>query len=396
MHLASGLTRTGLSTLVGRPAIRLDRGQELDLTDDRSHFSERAACLALRVGAWFERVDPGSHRRIKGLRLVTAFGMAAMLATTPEIAGHGSRLIALAAGFALWASVSEARSTRFESTRDLLLLNLSAGLGAASFALLSLRLGPWSEVTLVSGSFCVGYMRRFGVLGAGIGSQIFIGQLLAYSVGITAADFGMIGLAVMLAALASVVPRILSGPAEQPPPVSAPRAEDISGTGPALPEIIMGLQAALASSAIIALGRFAGLTESAWAITACTYVVTNSKAGTIDRIRRRIVGTLIGVPLGLACLPMVTRFPLLIWTAAAVAMVIYAMSLPEHYEIACGAYAFALVVTMAESGEYPVPVLAARIWETGIGGALGIAVVLLLDPSLFQRINLKYRHGLWR
>jgi hypothetical protein len=57
--------------------------------------------------------------------------------------------------------------------------------------------------------------------------------------------------------------------------------------------------------------------------------------------------------LGIACLPLVTQFPLLIWGAAAVVMIIYAMSLPERYEIACGAYAFAPVVTMAESGDYP-------------------------------------------
>jgi uncharacterized membrane protein YccC len=47
----------------------------------------------------------------------------------------------------------------------------------------------------------------------------------------------------------------------------------------------------------VALGTLAGLTESAWAVTACTYVVANSAASTIDRVRGRILGTLIGVPL---------------------------------------------------------------------------------------------------
>jgi uncharacterized membrane protein YccC len=149
----------------------------------------------------------------------------------------------------------------------------------------------------------------------------------------------------------------------------------------------MGLQAATASLAIVLLSRELGLTQSAWAITACTYVVANSTAGTIDRVRRRIGGTLIGVPFALACLPIAPHAPLLIWTAAAIAMIVYAMSLPEHYDIACGAYAFALIVTMAASGEYSVTTLAARAWETIVGGALGIAVVVLLAPlpSLFQR-----------
>ena len=106
-----------------------------------------------------------------------------------------------------------------------------------------------------------------------------------------------------------------------------------------------------------------------------------------DRVRRRIAGTLIGVPLALACLPVAVHAPLLIWIVAAIALIIYAMALPEHYEIACGAYAFALIVTMAASGEYTVATLTARGWETIVGGAIGIAVVMLLAslPKVFQR-----------
>jgi hypothetical protein len=35
---------------------------------------------------------------------------------------------------------------------------------------------------------------------------------------------------------------------------------------------------------------------------------------------------------------------------------------------------------MAASGEYPVATLLARLWETVVGGALGLAVLLLLTP----------------
>jgi hypothetical protein len=30
-----------------------------------------------RIADWLDRIDPGTHRRIKGLRLVTAYGIAA-------------------------------------------------------------------------------------------------------------------------------------------------------------------------------------------------------------------------------------------------------------------------------------------------------------------------------
>ncbi|HEY0790553.1 MAG TPA: hypothetical protein VGD78_05760, partial [Chthoniobacterales bacterium] len=76
----------------------------------------------MNATAWLERIDPGTHRRIKGLRLVTAYGLAWMMGTltrmTLPLPGHTS-LGALAAGFALWASVSEGRTTRAASSRDL-------------------------------------------------------------------------------------------------------------------------------------------------------------------------------------------------------------------------------------------------------------------------------------
>jgi hypothetical protein len=333
----------------------------------------------ISIGGWFDRIDPGTHRRIKGLRLVTAFGLAALLATVPQISrGHAISLGRLAAGFALWASVSEAKSTRYESARDLAFLCIAAGLGAASLVIFTPLLGAgWSELILISGSFCAGSLRRFGVLGSGIGSQILIGQLLAYNAGAKNVDVATIVLAVLLAVVASVVPRTLSGPAEQPAAGVPCSAEDDAS---ASSEVFMGLQAATAALSIVVLGHFVGLTESAWAIAACTYVVASSPSGTIDRVRRRIIGTLVGVPLAIACLPLAAHAPLAIWLVAATAMVIYAIALPEHYDIASGAYAFALIVTMAASGEYPVATLLARLWETVVGGALGVAVLLLLVP----------------
>jgi uncharacterized membrane protein YccC len=74
----------------------------------------------------------------------------------------------------------------------------------------------------------------------------------------------------------------------------------------------MGLQAALGGLVIVALNDAIGLEQSAWAISACTYVVAGSTA-----VRRRIIGTAIGVPLGIACLPLALQAPLLVWMAAA-------------------------------------------------------------------------------
>jgi hypothetical protein len=339
------------------------------------------------LGQWLDRIDPGTHRRIKGLRLVTAYGIAAALGTLQDIAHSVPSSVSLgylAGSFALWASVSEGNATRAESSRDLVLLSFAAALGAVLFVVLSTplqlagRAGP--ELVLVTGAFLVGYLKRFGVLGAGIGSQIYIGELLAYGTHLTIADLWAVGIAALIAALASVVPRMLSGPAERPvtPAVLAAGPQPLPGR--CSPEFLMGLQAAIAALIICLLNGLISLEESAWAITASTYVVAGSASGTIQRVRRRIIGTLIGVPMGLACLPVAEHAPLLIWAAAAIAMIIYAMALPERYDIACGAFAFTLIVTLAASGVHSIPLLAARAWETLLGGALGLAAAIFIFP----------------
>jgi Fusaric acid resistance protein-like len=333
---------------------------------------------------WLDRIDPGVHRRIKGLRLVTAFGIAGMLGTMGDISHglpDGASLNLLAGNFALWASVSEGRGSRAESSRDLVLLSSAAAVGAATFAVLVPLLAKFGqaapELALVSGAFCVGYLRRFGMTGTGIGSQGYIGQLLAYGVGLRPSDLRTIAAAGIVAAIASVVPRVLSGPAEHPPAQLAPLPRR---PGALRPELVMGLQAATGALLIVVLNAVIGLVESAWAITACTYVIAGTATGTTDRVRRRIIGTLIGVPVALAFLPLAATIPVVVWAAAALAMVIYAMALPERYDVACGAYAFTLIVTLAVAGEHSVPVLAARAWETLLGGALGLAAATFLFP----------------
>ncbi len=339
------------------------------------------------AGRWLDRADPGTHRRIKGLRLVTAYGIAAALGTLQDIAHSVPSSISLgylAGSFALWASVSEGKTTRAESSRDLVLLSFSAAFGALLFVVFSRplqfagRAAP--ELTLVAGAFLVGYLKRFGVLGAGIGSQIYIGELLAYGARLTTGDLWAIGIAALIAALASVVPRMLSGPAERTVTVDALAAGPEPASGKCSPEFFMGLQAAIGALVICVLNGLVGLEESAWAITACTYAVAGSATGTILRVRRRVLGTMIGVPLGLACLPVAEHAPLVIWAAAALAMVVYAMALPERYDIACGAFAFTLIVTLAASGVHSIPLLAARAWETLLGGSLGVAAAMFIFP----------------
>jgi hypothetical protein len=72
-----------------------------------------------------------------------------------------------------------------------------------------------------------------------VGPQIYIGQLLAYGARLSLIDLPLVVIAGLLASFASVVPRVLSGPAKHPPPVPAPLSVPV---GSLRPEFAMGLQ----------------------------------------------------------------------------------------------------------------------------------------------------------
>lgn len=129
--------------------------------------------------------------------------------------------------------------------------------------------------------------------------------------------------------------------------------------------------------------------------------LAGSTSATIERVKRRIIGTAIGVPLGLACLLLVAAAPLVVWAAAALAMVIYAMALSERYGIACGAYAFTLIVTLAVSGEHSVPLLSSRAWETLVGwcfwpcGGAGLTAAYFKRPESLTFVRSAAREWRW-
>jgi hypothetical protein len=343
--------------------------------------------MHLTLLAGLRQLDPDGRGRIKGLRLVAAYGMAAVLGGLHALGNlqlPPVELGFLAGAYALWASVSEARDDLKASFRDIVVLCITAGLGALFHIWISpllLRASPsGAEYLLVIGAFLVSYMKRYGVLGAGMGSQFYIGELLAYSLKLAPADIPAIGVAVLIATVSAVIPRLLTGRLEHTGTVGALAPTDADHRWPLRPEIIMGMQAACASVIVIMLNQAFGLAESAWAVTASAYVVASTASGTIERVRRRIVGTLVGVPLGLACLPLATHAPDVLWAGAALAMVLYGMALPKRYDIACAAFAFTLIVTLAANGQHSVELLAARTWQTILGGALGLAAAVWIFP----------------
>jgi hypothetical protein len=314
----------------------------------------------------------------KGLRLVAAYCMGLWLGDILGKAFDIDRSMPLGhliGNFALWASVSESQSKRTRVVVDLIALCTAASLGAMCLAVSApelSQLGRWGpELVLVVGAFLTGSLKRFGALGAGVGSQFYIGALLAFGYEMAGTSMLAICLAAPAAFAAAILPRLFIDPGH-----AMRRAGAESNRG----ALVMGLQAALAALVVVALDGTLHLVEPEWAITACTYVIVGTAAGTALRARQRIVGTCIGVLLALACLPLAEHWPPVAWMAAAVAMVIYATALAEHYDIACGAFAFTLIVTLAAGGEHSLVLLTSRAWETMLGAVLGLLFAKFFFP----------------
>ena len=346
-------------------------------------WNVRKHCSVGAIAAWIEKVDPDAEHRWKGFRLVVAYAIAVGLGSLWDVVtltSSGVRMAQLAGGFALWASVSEARSERVAASCDLVILCAAAMVGAMSYCLLSPLLGQheWisGESVLITGAFLVAYLKCFGTLGGGIGSQVYIGQLLAFGFDVGPGDIGLVGVAGLIAIVASVLPRWLVYRGQR---VYATEAVASASPPPDRETAFLnGIQTAVAATVVVALNNVFVLTESAWAITACVYVITATPQGTLERARHRIVGTLIGVPIGLACMPLAAHAPILTWIVAGVAIIVYTVALPRRYDVACGAFAFTLIVTLEVSGQHSTAVLMSRVWETMLGAALGVAMALLI------------------
>lgn len=103
-------------------------------------MADRVRLARKAIVTWVDQFDPGAHRRVKGLRIITSYAIAAMAGLLPALRdahSASSPLSQLAAGFALWASVSEGEETRWRSTRDLAIFCSTAALGAAIMATLT-------------------------------------------------------------------------------------------------------------------------------------------------------------------------------------------------------------------------------------------------------------------
>jgi hypothetical protein len=137
---------------------------------------------------------------------------------------------------------------------------------------------------------------------------------------------------------------------------------------------------ALSILTIFAMKRAFDLPHALWAMAASTFVISSSIADTWSRGISRVGGTALGVAVGLGVALLFPHDTLVVWGLASLAVVIYSTALPLSYGVACGAYGFALVATLAAQGGSSWDAATGRGLATLVGAGVGMAFSVAILP----------------
>jgi uncharacterized membrane protein YccC len=149
------------------------------------------------------------------------------------------------------------------------------------------------------------------------------------------------------------------------------------------PDLRLAIQATIAVALSVAAGRAISGERWYWAVLAAfvVFVRATTVGETFSRAWQRILGTLLGVAIGLGVAAAVGHHP---WTAAVVGLVAiffayYLMRISYIGMIAC--FTIALALLYEETGQAPAGLMTLRLLETLAGAIIGVLVSALVLPA---------------
>jgi uncharacterized membrane protein YccC len=176
----------------------------------------------------------------------------------------------------------------------------------------------------------------------------------------------------------------LDGDVEQAVPVSAfnPGGGGAAGVPGPSPDLRLAMQATIAVALSIWAGRAISGDRWYWAVFAAfvVFVRATTVGETFSRAWQRMLGTVVGVAIGLGVALIVGHRP---WPAAVVGLVAiflayYLMRISYTGMIAC--FTIALALLYEEMGRAPAGLMALRLAETFAGAGIGVLVSALVLP----------------
>ncbi|MEU5919892.1 FUSC family protein [Streptomyces sp. NPDC047141] len=332
----------------------------------------------------FVAPDPGRVRLRNSLRAVVGIALAVALAELAGLSLTASITGGLAALLALFTVTDSTVRAQFTTT----LLLPAAGFPVLAVATALHDLTPLRDLAFLATVFCGVYARRWGPRGHALGifafMNFFTTQFLHAVPGQLPELFAAVGIA--LSAAATV--RFVLWPLERrTPPAAVPAA--LPGTGLARVTTRQAVQAAAACGVALAIGQVLSEDRWYWAVGTTWWIFVNtvSRGETLVRGFRRVLGTVIGIAVG-----MVVAIPLHgapVPTALLVALCVFGIfyAAPVSYSWMMLAVTVMAGLLYGLLGVLDPALLVLRLEETAVGAAAAALAVLLILPVTTHAIN---------
>ncbi|MBE4741928.1 FUSC family protein [Streptomyces caniscabiei] len=332
----------------------------------------------------FTAPDPGHLRLRTALRAVIGVGAAVTASELGGLSLPASITGGLAALLALF-TVTDADVPAQRLTTALL---PAAGFPVLAVAAVLHDAPAARDAAFVATVFCGVYARRWGPRGQALGIFAFMSYFITQFLHTVPADLLGLYAAMTLALLVAGVVRFLLWPVERRlPPVALPAGP--AGAGLARPTTRQACQAAVACCCALLVGQAFSEDRWYWAVGTAWWIFVNtaSRGETLVRGFRRVLGTVIGVAVGLLVAVPLDGAPAP--SAALVAVCVFGI----FYTAAVSYSWMMLAVTVMVSllygllGVLDPGLLALRLVETGVGAVCAMLAVVLVLPVTTHATN---------
>ncbi len=337
--------------------------------------------------------DPGLVRLRIALRAVIGVGLAVAVAELCGLSLAASITGGLAALLALF-TVMDA-SVRAQTVTTALLP--AAGFPVLALATTLHGLDLVRDAAFIAVVFCGVYARRWGPRGHALGIFAFMNFFITQFLHAVPAQLPELYGAVALALVAAAVVRFVLWPIERrTPPPAVPAG--LPGTGLARPTTRQAFQAAAACTVALAVGQLVSDERWYWAVGTAWWIFVNtaSRGETLVRGFRRVLGTVIGIVVGLLVAVPLQGAPLP--TAVLVALCVFGIfyTAPVSYSWMMLAVTVMAGLLYGLLGVLDAGLLVLRLAETAVGAVCAsLAVVIVLPVTTHATNDAWIQRVLW-
>ncbi|MFJ9431310.1 FUSC family protein [Streptomyces sp. NPDC101490] len=332
----------------------------------------------------FVAPDPGLVRFRTALRAVVGIALAVALA---ELAGL-SLTASITGGLAALLALFTVMDATVPAQRLTTLLLPVAGFPVLALATVLHDLTPLRDATFLAVVLCGVYARRWGPRGHALGIFAFMNFFATQFLHAVPSQLPELYAAVGIALAAAGTVRFVLWPLERRiPPAAAPAP--LPGTGFARVTTRQAIQATAACAVALGIGQVLSEDRWYWAVGTTWWIFVNtvSRGETLVRGFRRVLGTVIGVAVG-----MVVAIPL--HGAPAPTAVLVALCVFGIFYTAAVSYSWMMLAVTVMAGllygllgVLDPALLVLRVEETAVGAVAAALAVLLILPVTTHAVN---------